>query len=75
MEDQDDRQLHAKHWVAMPEFHQEKQQPYACVNVRFASEAELAEFCRITGMKLTARSKSAWFPEREDSRVGFKRWA
>jgi len=62
------------HWVNMPDFEQEKQKPFACVNLRFETEFDLLEFCQRTDIKLTAKTKSAWFPERPPSDVGSKRW-
>ena len=63
-----------EHWTDMPEFVQEKQKPYACVNLRFETEKDMLDFCALTGLKLTAKSKSAWYPEKEKSDTGMKRW-
>jgi hypothetical protein len=63
-----------EHWVDMPEFTQEKQKPFACVNLRFEDEQALADFCALTGLKLTQKTKSAWYPDRPPSDTGMKRW-
>jgi hypothetical protein len=63
-----------QHWFDMPEFEQKKQQPFACINVRFESEADLLAFAEITGIKLTPKTKSAWYPEAKKSDTGMKRW-
>ena len=63
-----------EHWVNMPAFEQEKQEPFACVNLRFETEFDLIEFCQRTGLQLTPKTRSAWFPERAPSGVGAKRW-
>lgn len=63
-----------EHYKNMPAFHQPKQEPFACVNLRFANEADLAAFAKLTGVKLTPKTKSAWFPDKEPSGVGSKRW-
>lgn len=50
-------------WKEMPEFKQEKQEPYAKIIFRFGSEEELQEFAKLIGQKLTKKTKSAWYPE------------
>lgn len=50
-------------WRGMPEFVQEKQEPYAKIIFRFNSEEELQEFAELIGQKLTKKTKSAWYPE------------
>jgi hypothetical protein len=50
-------------WVGMPEFVQEKQEPYAKIIFRFASEEDLQEFAKLIGQKLTNKTKSAWHPQ------------
>lgn len=50
-------------WKGMPEFVQEKQEPYAKIIFRFNSEEELQEFAELIGQKLTKKTKSAWYPE------------
>jgi hypothetical protein len=71
MTDHNSAQLH---WFGMPDFQQEKQVPHAMVNIRFPDAAALEEFCRLTGMRLTEKTKSAWYPEREAKDTGMKRW-
>jgi hypothetical protein len=51
-----------KHWKGMPEFVQEKKEPFAKIIFRFESEKDLNEFAKIIGQKLTKKTKSAWFP-------------
>lgn len=62
------------HWLEMPYFRQEKQRPHAAINIRFEDEDALQEFCRATGLRLTSKTKSAWFPEKAKSDTGMKRW-
>lgn len=50
-------------WIDMPEFVQEKQEPYAKIIFRFDSEEALQEFAKLIGQKLTKKTKSAWHPE------------
>ena len=51
-------------WKQMPEFVQEKQEPFAQIIFRFETEQDLAEFAELIGQKLTSKTKSAWYPFR-----------
>ena len=53
------------HWVGMPEFVQEKQDPFTQVIVRFETEEDMVDFSRIIGQKITPDTKSLWHPEYE----------
>ena len=50
-------------WKDMPEFVQEKQEPYAKIIVRFANKEDLEEFSQLIKQKLTQKTKSIWHPE------------
>jgi hypothetical protein len=50
-------------WVGMPEFVQEKQEPFSQIIVRFETEADLMEFAEMIGQPLTAKTKSIWHPQ------------
>lgn len=52
-----------KEWVGMPEFKQEKQEPYAKIIFRFDSEESLQEFAKLIGQPLTSKTKSCWHPQ------------
>lgn len=52
-----------KEWREMPEFIQEKQQPYAKIVVRFANDKDLQEFAGLIGQRLNAKTKSIWHPK------------
>jgi hypothetical protein len=52
-----------KEWREMPEFIQEKQQPYAKIVVRFADDKDLQEFAGLIGQRLNAKTKSIWHPK------------
>jgi len=64
------------HWQGMPEFVQEKQEPFAKIIVRFETEEDLQEFSKLIGQKLTAKTKSIWHPFRSHWGNGHskKRW-
>lgn len=49
-------------WKDMPEFVQDKKEPYAKIIIRFDSEEDLQEFANLIGQKLTNKTKSIWHP-------------
>ena len=56
------KSFYDEHWVGMPEFIQEKQEPYAKIIIRVDNKQDLAELSRLLGQKFTPKTKSAWFP-------------
>ena len=46
----------------MPEFVQEKQEPFSKIIVRFETEEDLNDFAKLIDQKLTPRTKSIWHP-------------
>jgi hypothetical protein len=61
-------------WKDMPEFIQEKQEPYAQMIVRFRCQQDLDEFSQMIGQKLTPKTKSIWHPVLVRGLHGQKRW-
>lgn len=51
-----------EHWVNMPEFIQEKKEPYATIIIRVGNKSDLDALSVALGQKLTDKTKSAWFP-------------
>ncbi len=51
-----------KHWQEMPEFSQEKQTPFANIQVRFETAQDLEAFAQLLRQNLTSKTKSIWFP-------------
>jgi hypothetical protein len=49
-------------WVGMPEFVQEKKEPFKELIIRFNTEADYLDFQNIIGQKLTMKTKSIWHP-------------
>ena len=49
-------------WVGMPEFVQEKKEPFKTLTIRFESEADYEDFAKLIGQKLTPKTKSIWHP-------------
>jgi hypothetical protein len=62
-------------WQGMPEFVQEDQSPNKSVIVHFASYADMAEFAKLVGQRLTPRTQSIWYPEADIGRYADKRYA
>lgn len=50
-------------WVGMPDFKQEKQEPFSKIIFRFETEEDLNDFSELIGQKLTPKTKSAWHPK------------
>ena len=49
-------------WVGMPEFVQEKKEPYKTLIVRFETEQDYKDFAQLIEQKLTKKTKSIWHP-------------
>ena len=49
-------------WVGMPEFVQEKKEPFKELIIRFDSEDDYLDFQRLINQKLTNKTKSIWHP-------------
>lgn len=61
-------------WVNMPEFVQEKDEPYAKIIVRFENEQDLKEFGELIGQKVNVKTKSIWHPRLEHGKNAGLRW-
>lgn len=61
--DSDFKREEEKEWLGMPEFKQEKKEPYAKLIVRFDNEEDLQEFAQMINQKLNKKSKSIWHPK------------
>ena len=60
----DSKSMAQSEWQQMPEFVQEKQEPFAQIIFRFETEDDLDAFAELIGKKLTGKTKSAWHPHR-----------
>ena len=58
----DSKSMVQSEWQQMPEFVQEKQEPFAQIIFRFENEDDLDAFAELIGQKLTGKTKSAWHP-------------
>lgn len=63
-------------WQGMPEFVQEKQEPYAKIIVRFATQEDLEDFSVMIGQRVTNKTKSIWHPKKSHWGNGhaLRRW-
>ncbi len=61
-------------WSGMPEFVQEKQEPFSQIIIRFETEQDLVEFEALIGQKLTPKTKSIWHPKLERGKNAGKRY-
>jgi hypothetical protein len=50
-------------WLNMPEFIQEKQEPYAKIIIRFDNEKDLNDFSKLINQPLNKKTKRIWFPK------------
>lgn len=57
-------EIHSE-WVGMPEFIQEKQEPYKKLIIRFRNEPDYDDFAQKIGQNLTPKTKSIWHPKLE----------
>ncbi len=57
-----------KEWVGMPEFVQEKKEPFSKIIIRFENESDLNDFSEKIGQKLTPKTKSIWHPHKPHRR-------
>lgn len=63
-----------REWVNMPEFVQEKSEPYATIIVRFETKEDLKEFGELIGQKVNVKTKSIWHPKLEHGKNAGLRW-
>ncbi|MFA5934955.1 MAG: hypothetical protein WC827_03670 [Candidatus Paceibacterota bacterium] len=55
--------LWKKEWQGMPEFIQKDLTPFRIIKVSFRSKEDVAEFAKLMNQKLTAKTRSIWFPK------------
>lgn len=55
--------LWRQHWVGMPEFVMGDESPRRSLRVHFRSEADVEDFARLLGQRITPKQKSLWHPE------------
>ena len=63
-----------REWVNMPEFVQEKSEPYATIIVRFETKEDLKEFGELIGQTVNVKTKSIRYPKLERGLDKALRW-
>lgn len=58
----------------MPEFVQEKKEPFSKIVIRFETEKDLNDFAELINQKLTSKTKSIWFPYKSHWNEKIFRW-
>jgi len=61
-------------WKGMPEFSQEKDEPYAKIIVRFSCHEDLLEFGNMIDQKINPKTKSIWHPALDHGKNAGLRW-
>lgn len=61
-------------WDNMPEFIQEKKEPFSKIVIRFETEKDLNDFAQLINQKLTPKTKSIWFPYKSHWNEKTLRW-
>ena len=61
-------------WKNMPEFVQQKQEPYSKLIIRIETQQDLEEFSKLINQKLTKKTKSIWFPFKSHWGLSKKGW-
>lgn len=52
----------ADHWKGMPEFIQPEAGPIKSLTVNFATKEDMHKFSKMIGQKVTAQTRSVWYP-------------
>ncbi len=61
-------------WKGMPEFESKTMKPLRSLNVHFQTEEDIEKFQEVTGITLTGKTKSSWYPPREKDKNSLRRW-
>lgn len=52
-------------WWGMPEFTMQDASPQHKITINFMTQEDVAEFAKVTGLPVTSRSDTAWFPHQQ----------
>jgi hypothetical protein len=63
-----------QHWMGMPAYDQEANNPFKKVTVSFRTKEDFDEFAKAVGQKLTDKTKSIWYPKLAKDANCLKRW-
>jgi hypothetical protein len=59
-----------KHWWGMPAFSMRDARPGYSITVNFMTRGDVERFAEVSGLRVTAKSDSAWYPARDRLRAG-----
>lgn len=62
------------YWKGMPEYVVENLEPKKQLLISFRSVEDMLAFSSVIGQKLTPKTKSVWWPAKEQDPNGLKRW-
>ena len=65
---EDSNEIWKEEWKDMPEFVQEDKIPFKQIIVNFNDEEGLKKFSEAVGQKVTKKTKSIFFPKRENEK-------
>ena len=65
-EDFDEMQNWKEHWQNMPEFIAEDLAPYQQIIISFECKEDVETFSKLIDQKLTYKTKSVWYPKKEN---------
>lgn len=57
------------HWWGMPAFNMGDARPSHKITINFMTAADVEAFAKVTGLRVTTRSDTAWFPEAAAARL------
>lgn len=63
-----------KHWQGMPEFQQQDLKPVKSVTVHLRSLKDITDLSTVLGQKVTADTKSLWYPKQDRETLTDKEW-
>jgi hypothetical protein len=61
-------------WKGMPEFVQDKQEPFCLITMRFRNKEDLLKFGELIQQTVTTQTKSLWYPAIERGLYGNYIW-
>ena len=62
------------HWKGMPEYESEIKSNFKQVLVSFKTEEDYKAFQKVIGQELTPKTKSIFFPKKENAQMSLLRW-
>ena len=65
----DARDQKATEWRGLPAFNQPSNGPHRQIIISFKTPEDVKDFAKLTGLSITDKTKSAWFPYREMNKV------